>query len=211
MVKSLTARVSPRPMSATPITICADPETLVFENGNSGIFLRHWQGLRTNGAVPYAEAVDPVELKALLPEIVIFDLPDLSTVRFRLAGTLAAKRLGFEPKGMNLAEFATPETRPLVTLAFNVVARAHVGILSHYRPVFNDDIEARIEMLILPLLPPVGEPPRVISLVSREALPPERNRFGIKAAPDRIEDACVFDIGFGLPNLSTIPGLSVAA
>jgi hypothetical protein len=198
-------------MLKKPIIACTDPEAVAFEFENSKTLLRHWQGLREEGRVPRAEAIDPAALKTLLPEIIIYDLPDLSTVRFRLAGTLAVKRLGFEPKGANLVEFATPEMRSLITLAFNVVARSHIGVVSHFKLEHGGGVSARMEMLLLPLAAPDGEPPRVISLVSRETLPPELTRYGIDQPPRTIEDASIFDLGFGLPNLSMIPGISVAS
>ncbi|HEX7777428.1 MAG TPA: PAS domain-containing protein, partial [Parvibaculum sp.] len=201
----------PDAMLLKPIIACTDPESVAFEFENSRTLLRHWQGLRVNGAVPRADAIDPASMKELLPEIVIYDLPDLATVRYRLAGTLAVRRLGFEPRGTNLVDFATPEMRSLVTLAFNVVARSYVGLVSHFRLVHDGGVPARMEMLFLPLLPPAGEPPRIISLISREKLPPELTRYGIDYPPEAIDDACMFDLGFGLPDLSMIPGLGIAA
>jgi hypothetical protein len=201
---------SPTPMLLKPIIACTDPEAIAFEFENSRALLRYWRSKQAGGLIPLAEAIEPAALKPLLPELVIYDLPDLGTVRYRLAGTLAVQRLGFEPKGRNLVEFATPEMRSLVTLAFNVVARSYVGLVSHFRLVHDGGVPARMEMLLLPLTPPAGEPPRVISVISREELPPELTRFGIDHPPETIDDATVFDIGYGLPNLSMIPGLNAA-
>lgn len=196
-------------MLEVPLSTCSDPERVRFEVENSRTFLRHWQAVRVDGEVPHADAIDPGSMKALLPEIIIYELPDMSTVRYRLAGTLAVERLGFEPRGMNLAEFARPDMRPLVTLAFNLVARSRIGVLAHFKLVHGGAAPARMEMLLLPLQAPDGEPPRVISLISREPLPPGQARRGIEQPTEAIDDATLFDVGFGLPDLSMIPGLKL--
>tara|TARA_R110002124_G_scaffold18728_1_gene75909 strand:- start:382 stop:972 length:591 start_codon:yes stop_codon:yes gene_type:complete len=171
-----------------------------FRIGKSRDLLNHWQSLRAGGPVPRAEDINPGSMKSLLPEIFIFELPDDGSVRYRLAGTQAVKRLGFEPKGMNLLEMTPEDVRPFVLGAFQLVGHHHVGGLAH----FSSSSEARknygLELLLLPITAPEGQPARILSLSTR--LEPEGvldDEGKTQSFAEEVENAIIFDLGFGIP------------
>lgn len=187
-------------MSDFPIALADDPADVAFEFESSRALFRYWQSLREGDAMPNAEAVNPASMRELLPEIIIYDVPDAQTIRYRLAGTLAVKRLGFEPRGLNAMDWTPPHLKPYVSLAFNAVATMKVGALAHFRLVYEGELAGRVEMLLLPLTPPEGQGPRVISIANRHSFGPGISEpFGVLRPTEAIDDATIFELGFGIP------------
>mgnify|MGYP003654840116 CR=1 FL=1 len=172
-----------------------------FRIGKSRALFDHWQSLRAGGPVPpRADDINPGSMKTLLPEIFIFELPDDGTVRYRLAGTQAVKRLGFEPKGMNLLELTPENARPFVLGAFQLVAHHHVGGLAHFTSSSENRNDYGLELVLLPITAPDGQPPRILSLSTRldpDDVHDDEGKTEIFAI--EVENAVIFDIGFGIP------------
>lgn len=171
-----------------------------FRIGKSRALVDHWQSLRCDGPVPRAEAINPGTMKSLLPEIFIFELPDDGSVRYRLAGTQAVERLGFEPKGMNLLDLTPEDARPFVAGAFQLVAHHHVGGLAHFSSSSEHRENYGLELVLLPITAPDGQPPRILSLSTR--LDPEDvrdNEGKTEIFAVEIENAIIFDLGLGIP------------
>ncbi|MCE9651175.1 MAG: PAS domain-containing protein [Parvibaculum sp.] len=190
-------------MLPLPLDICGDISAVPFEFENSRALLAYWQSLREGDAIPRAEAVNPGAMRELLPEIIIYDVPDADTVRYRLAGTLAVKRLGFEPKGLNAMDWTPRHLKPYVSLAFNTVATMKVGALAHFRLVYEGEITARVETTLLPLTPPDGQCPRVLAIAQRHRTGGGGGRepFGVLRPTETMDDATIFDLGFGVPEV----------
>lgn len=195
-----------------PIEVCADPAKVSFSLDNTARFLACWQAMRKESALPRADELDVRSMKPLLPELVLFEVADMMTVRYRLAGTMVVKRLGFEPRGLNLVDLARPEMRAIIGLGFDLVARRRIGALLHFTLLFGEDeVPARVEQIVLPLEAPDGQAPRVLSLSSRPAMPGSRAPYGVSQPTEAIEDVTLFDLGFGLPDLSALLGTVAAA
>ncbi|MFZ3035112.1 MAG: PAS domain-containing protein [Parvibaculum sp.] len=178
-----------------------DMAKVPFRIGKSRAIVDHWQELRAGGPVPRAEDINPGTMKALLPEIFIFELPDDGSVRYRLAGTQAVKRLGFEPKGMNLLELTPPDIRPYVLGAFQLVGHHHVGGLAH----FTSSSEARkdygLELVLLPITAPDNQPARILALSTRlEPETVESDEGKTEVFGEEIENAIIFNLGLGIPS-----------
>lgn len=186
-----------------PIALCADAEAAPFEFENSRKFLQCWRGHCRDNELPRADELNLGAMKSLLPELLIYDVVDAATIRFRLAGTLVVKRMGFEPRGMNMIELTPPRIRAQVGLAFTVVAQARIGIVSHFSHIYEGGRPGRVEMVMVPLGAPEGQPPRVMTMMSREAYE-GRAPFGIEETADRIDDATLIDLGYGFPDLGAL-------
>lgn len=194
------------------VDICEDLAALPFEFEQSRALLNYWQSLREGEAVPRAEAVNPGSMRGLLPELIIYDVADAETIRYRLAGTLAAQRLGFEPKGFNLMDWTPRHLKPYVSLAFTAVAALKIGALAHFRLVYEGEISARVELLLLPLTPPDGQAPRIISISNRHSCGTASEPVGVLRPTEMIDDTTVFDLGFGIPDaLKALAARKVAA
>lgn len=187
-------------MAGFQLQFIDDIEKVPFRIGKSRAIVDHWQSLRGGGPVPRADAINPGSMKALLPEIFIFELPDDGSVRYRLAGTQAVKRMGFEPKGMNLLDFTPPEVSPFVLGAFQLVGHHHVGGLGHFSSSSEVRKDYGLELVLLPITAPDGQPPRILSLSTRlepEGVLPDEGKT--ESFAEEVENAIIFDLGFGIP------------
>ena len=59
----------------------------------------YWQSKARDGVVPDRSAIDPSEIRGLLPDIAIVERQPDGAFRFRLAGTRIAQRCGVDPTG----------------------------------------------------------------------------------------------------------------
>ena len=194
---------SPASAPKLPIAFCNEMAELSFEIGHSRDFLSYWQSLREDGGIPHARQVNPGRIKELLPDLIIFELLEDGTVRYRLTGTRVMERTGMEPTGKTLQEMAKPEFAQMLSFAFQAVVGLKIGILAHFTNYYTGDIPGRMEVVMLPLRAPDGEPPRVICHWSRDPAVPD-HITGIIRPTQRVEDATVFDLGFGLPDESIV-------
>ncbi|MDO8422927.1 MAG: PAS domain-containing protein [Parvibaculum sp.] len=187
-------------MAGFQLQFIDDFKQVPFRIGKSRAMVDHWQSLRGNGPVPRAEDISPGSMKALLSEIFIFELPDDGSIRYRLAGTQAVKRLGFEPKGMNLLDLTPEDARPFVAGAFQLVSNHHVGGLAHFSSSSEHRKDYGLELVLLPITAPDGQPPRILSLSTRldpEDVRDDEGKTEIFAV--EVENAVIFDLGFGIP------------
>lgn len=190
--------------SRFPIVLAPDPASAPCEFENSRTLMRLWlDQVARDGEMPGSDRLDLAAMKSLLPELVVYDVFDERTVVFRLAGTVASARIGFEPKGRNLVELMPKPIRQTIGRGFVACATSRIGLLAHYRHLFSGGKPGRIEMLMLPLATPPGIAPRVMTLVSRQSytlLP----ALGIETAADTIDDVTFIDVGFGIPELAPL-------
>ncbi|MBI2253767.1 MAG: PAS domain-containing protein [Proteobacteria bacterium] len=71
---------------------------------------RWWEAKRGARTMPDRADVDPIELKALLPYLLISEcLQDPFNVRYRLVGTVVANITGFDITGRDLASLLPPD------------------------------------------------------------------------------------------------------
>jgi len=179
-----------------PITYYKDSVSLPFRFSEGKILLDYWQSVRVGNDIPKANDFDPMAIFKLLPDIMILDLPDDQTIRYRLAGTATVERLGYEPRGRNVLDLVGDKWRQPLYDVFNTVARQNVGLLAHYTNQYQDDFLARIESVLLPLTPPNDQPPRVVMIVNSKEFGRTRT---LSAFLHELEEICLFDLGFGLP------------
>ena len=194
---------SPAPAPRLPIAFCDNMADLSFEIGHSRDFLSYWQSLRQDGEIPQARLVNPGKIKELLPDLIIFEVLEDGTIRYRLTGTHVMERTGFEPTGKSLQELAKPEFGEVLAFAFQGVVGFRIGIVAHFTNYYRGGIPGRMEVVMLPLAAPDGDPPRVICHWSRDPSVPE-HVVGVERPTERVEDATIFDLGFGLPDESLV-------
>jgi len=179
-----------------PITYNKDSAALPFRFAQGKILLDYWQSVRLGNDIPKANDFDPMAIFKLLPDIMILDLPDDQTIRYRLAGTATVERLGYEPRGRNVLDRVDEKWKQPLFDMFNMVARQNVGLLAHYTNQYEGDFLARIESVLLPLTPPSDLPPRVVMIVNSKEFGRTRTLTGFL---HELEGICLFDLGFGFP------------
>lgn len=185
-------------MSDLPIIYNQDLNNLPFRLPQGRILLDYWQSVRNGEEIPKANDFDPMAIFKLLPDIMILDLPNDDMVRYRLAGTATVERLGYEPRGRNVLDLTAGKWRQSLFDIFNLVARRHVGLLAHYTNEYEDGFLAHIESVVLPLIPPDDQPPRVVMIVNSKEFEFTNSRT-LTAFLHELEKICIFDLGFGLP------------
>ena len=87
----------------------------------------HWLSLWTGAGLPDRSALRPASLKALLPNLVLFDVVPGRSVVVRLAGTTMAQVLGVELTGRDWIESAPREYRPQRLRIFSDIAHGAIG------------------------------------------------------------------------------------
>lgn len=71
-----------------------------------GALFRYWEKKRGARNMPARRDIDPIEMdRRILPHLMLCELSDHGNViRFRLVGTLLARRWGFDPTGQRLSD-----------------------------------------------------------------------------------------------------------
>jgi hypothetical protein len=160
----------------------------------------YWQSLRQGAAVPRAADFDLLELASLLPDISLLDVTGLDCVTARFVGTGITERLGMDPTGLNLLGIQAKNSLDRVARAYHSMANLPCGGMARFLSIYSSGREAVARSLYLPITTAAGEPPRLVSMSTREegggiyAEPVERTVTGTK-----ILSLDWFDLGFGVP------------
>jgi hypothetical protein len=118
---------------------------------NNQLF-EHWNSLRDGRFAPNRFEIEPVTLAEILADVFILECPDISTYRFRLAGTRICTLLGHEMRGNNLLDYWTGDDREAVHNLLHNVASDGAGALIEFECTNEDRESAVFEMLVLPLV-----------------------------------------------------------
>ena len=118
------------------------------------LLLEYWHGKRRDGRLPGRKDVDPLELpKALLPQILLFDVirADRLRFRFRLAGTAFGKLIGRDVTGHIFDEIAPPERVAPVNGALTAIAESGRPAYLGGRLTLRSDSFEEVRRLGVPL------------------------------------------------------------
>jgi len=119
--------------------------------------LRYWLSKSINGNVPSKDVMDPVEMVAFLPSIVLLDVvEDTSDFRFRLIGGSVRFHLNHDISGMLLSDVPNYEIGNRLRFALFDTATTQMpsALEVRYRGPHSD--YRAIEVLMLPLRSPPG-------------------------------------------------------
>jgi hypothetical protein len=77
---------------------------------NFRFLIEYWQGKHAGGRLPGRTAIDPLELKRVLPHLLLIDVErEPLDFRYRLAGTLTYDIFGFDLTGRRVRDIPPPE------------------------------------------------------------------------------------------------------
>lgn len=111
----------------------------------------HWEARRGGRRYPSRADFDPVELRALLGNIILIDvLREPLRFRFRLHGTRLAERVGYDLTGRMLDDLPDPEFREVARASFTAVAESGEPLIAR-RNRRLDSQRLRYETVMLPL------------------------------------------------------------
>lgn len=112
-------------------------------------FAEYWLSLWQDHALPRRGTINPAQLKALLPNLLILDVVPDRSVTVRLAGTTFNAVLGLELTGQDWVALAPPEYRAERLRIFSDIALGAIG--RGMRRVEMDSAEDTVcEELLLP-------------------------------------------------------------
>jgi len=165
-------------------------------------FLDYWLTLRAGREIPDRAAFDPVEVKHLLPFIVIQELIDPQTIRLRLVGTGVVSQYGQESTGRNYLEFVEPERRAKASEAIFLVRDHPAGMTVTLQSTTQDGGKILRQTIALPLEDAKDGRKFVYFCSTRHhpsKLPPtEQAKLTVQSVAHRR----YFDIGAGTPEFS---------
>lgn len=124
---------------------------------------------------------DPVDVRALMGRLVIYQRRDPADFQIRLFGTKVAERLGYDATGRNLLDLVAYANKAEIAQVLNRMLDHGLGHYSRVRDRFASGREVRVEILRLPLLDAQGAPSLVITCTE------ELETLGFAARDDSVE------------------------
>lgn len=137
-------------------------------------------------------ALDPAEVKALLPRLYMLELHSPCDIRVRLCGTCLSDQVGRDMTGLSWLDLIAPEQRAARAAAYGeMMMRQRTALRAVLRYPSTMDDEMALELLSLPMIPSGGESPAlaigVVASLSRTAgarpLPFQRGTESITSLP----------------------------
>ncbi len=112
----------------------------------------YWQSKCRNGAIPRRQDIDPSDIAAVLPQIIMVDFEQHPfRVRYRLVGTHIVEMTGFEFTGRYLDEIASKDVQDDFLECYRKVSEDKVPLLSRMTWRFTDDVTGTYDLCVLPL------------------------------------------------------------
>jgi len=94
---------TPPPVRSVPLDLAGTDEA------GFRLLIDYWQGKRRDGRLPGRTAIEPAELKRVLPQLLLIDVErEPLDFRYRLAGTLTYDIFGFDLTGKRVRDIPPP-------------------------------------------------------------------------------------------------------
>jgi hypothetical protein len=112
----------------------------------------YWQAKKGDRRAPARADIDPIEIPALMPHLVLLDVePDPRRIRFRLLGTAVVNGLGRDLTGKYLEELRLNKIQRAMYAEYQRVAAAGEPACTTWEYTREDGRHVRLERLVLPL------------------------------------------------------------
>lgn len=127
-------------------------EAYDMQHKSSNQLLEYWDTVRNGRFAPNRFEIEPAKISGILADVFILECADISTYRFRLAGTRVCTSLGHELRNCNLLDyFSGDDVQSIQNLLHNVV-KDGAGAVMEFECTNGDRERAVFEMLVLPLM-----------------------------------------------------------
>jgi len=171
-----------------------------FDDDRQEALFTYWKQSRGDKIVPLASDFDPTKIAHLLKDIVIFDVLGDRDIRYRLAGTEVAERLGRDPTGVNLIDLAAPEAQGYISELFAKILSQPTGAIVHYQNTYSTGKRAPVRSFFLPLAMKAGKSPRVLSLHGQDEAPTSYEKVQLSTTVGTLVEKVIWlDLGAGTP------------
>ena len=135
--------------------------------------LEYWVAKRGDRRCPDKSDIDPIDLRALLPDILLYDAaPDDGQFRYRLVGTRATRMIGREARGLTQPEVHGNPTDPALLreiartqAEYAWIARAFMGGFRLSRLAVPKRDHVQFARLTLPLTEQRGAARHLVSVM----------------------------------------------
>lgn len=125
----------------------------------------YWRGKIRNGRLPSRPDLDPLEMPYVMGNLILVDVErDPWRFRYRLAGSKATGRLGFDPTGKYVDEHPDTNHRQTIQAVYTEVAST--GLPKAFaRDQVIDNRYRRYDLLVLPLSGEAGYVTMIMSVM----------------------------------------------
>ncbi|MGB5949320.1 MAG: PAS domain-containing protein [Parvibaculum sp.] len=183
-------------MAPTPGRACRKPQP---RSSTLTALFDYWSSLPAAGGLPAAADFRPAEIARCLPDTAILEIRSPDVVTYRLAGTGIAERMGHDPTGANVLDLVAASSRQQAGRDLLEIFHRPCGLHLRYVNTYASGRVTAIESLYLPLRPPAGAFPRVISVHAPEDVIEYTHPLDLSLIAETINDAIWIDLGFGTP------------
>lgn len=122
------------------------------ELNTSRVLYDYWNEIRKGRKAPRRFEIEPARIAGALPNTFILEIGQVSSLRFRLAGTALCEYYKQELRGTNFLDLWSEADREAIsTLVATLADQGAVGKLSFRASVTKDQV-ARFECVLLPLV-----------------------------------------------------------
>lgn len=146
---------------------------------------RYWFGCRTDGGIPARTAIDPAELKPMLPNILMFGLERtdniLTAVRIRLMGTGLVRVYGRDWTGLTTSQFDREDQVADHLTRMQTISERGQPLYWRHGSLARGCEDLVAEHIFCPLTDAAGEVSSIISLLDFPGMendPRVRDNFG---------------------------------
>ena len=136
--------------------------------------LEWWDKTRAARPMPTRAELDPSELKAILPHLLLVDVIEAPgeaggggarSYRYRLSGTEVDSRFGLKLTGLTLEELPIgPEARDAIRQQYETAIAERRPIFCRHNMAVNDERYVEYDRVVMPLADATGE--NMVSLVA---------------------------------------------
>jgi hypothetical protein len=133
---------------------------------NTRALFEYWNKLRGEENAPQRAAIDPSDIKWMLPGMFILEYRGEGKFPFSLAGTHLCDHYDRELRGQNICDLWTGQDRTsFVHVLQSVIEESAVGIVG-FSAHTNLRGSCNMEMLVMPVKSPPRRPPRVLGCMA---------------------------------------------
>lgn len=114
-------------------------------------FFAYWDSLPKKNLRPDRRSFDPAHIPDLMREVTILEIHSRVRIEMRLAGTGVCEAMGFDPTGLNMLEWHSPETREAYLRLLEAQCGRPCGRRNMLRARHADGSIVRTEVVSLPM------------------------------------------------------------
>jgi hypothetical protein len=142
----------------------------------------YWRSKCRDGRIPRRADIDPAEIPALTPNILIVDIEqEPFRVRYRLVGTKIVEATGFEFTGKYLDEIILPDDEGPFLESYRAACELKSPILSRIKWRLEDGITGEYDACFMPLSDDGETVNKVIALECYESIERDFDFFGSRS------------------------------